>query len=83
MLNELQNKSLKILNSKYFGLGEKDGGKNDIQFHMAELYRKYMNPSNVDRLHDINNEVHEIQLTMKDNIAKSLNNIDSANVIVQ
>jgi hypothetical protein len=80
MLNELQDKSLKILNSKYFGLGEKEGSKNDIQFHMAELYRKYTNPSNVDRLIDIRNDVSEIQLTMKDNIKQTINNIDNATV---
>jgi hypothetical protein len=82
MLNELKEKSLKILNSKYFGLGERDGGKTDIQFNMSELYQKYFNPSNVDRLIGINKDVQEIQLTMKDNISKTMNNIDNANVNV-
>jgi hypothetical protein len=84
MLSELENKTLKTLNTKFFNLTDNSGIKSyvdDIQLSMVELYRKYKDPSNVDRLFEIKKDVSEIHTDMKSNVKKIMVNIEDATVI--
>ena len=82
MLNELENKSLSTLNTKFFGLksnpNESKSHSDNIQLNMVELYRKYKDPASVDRLLDVKKDVKDIQNEMKTNIRKVVSNIESA-----
>lgn len=83
MLSELENKALKILNTKFFNLTDNSNVKSysdDIQLTMVELYRRYKDPSNVDRLIEIKKDVSDIQLEMKGNVKKIIHNIEDATV---
>ncbi len=50
----------------------------NIQLNMVELYRKFQDPGNVDRIVDVQRDVNEIQRHMKDNVKNIMQNLDSA-----
>ena len=79
LIKELHDKNLKSLNSKYLNLGT-EGKANDIQFDMVEVYRKYNNLSNMDRINAISTEVDDIKIVMKSNVNKMITNIECAEV---
>jgi hypothetical protein len=89
MLGELENKTLKTLNTKMFNnYGNRNSNDNsnaksyldETQLYLVELYRKYRDPGSVDRLHAIQKDVDTIQIEMKDNVKKMMSNIDDASV---
>jgi hypothetical protein len=83
MLSELENKSLKILNTKFFKLGttETKQHSDDIQLTMVELYQRYRDPSNVDRLHEMKRDVNDIKKEMDLSVKKMVKNIENATVL--
>ncbi len=85
MLSELENKTLNTLNTKFFGLksnpAEVKTQSDNIQLSMVELYRKYKDPTSVDRLLEVQRNVNEIQKDMKENIKKVVSNIDNAKTL--
>jgi hypothetical protein len=82
MLAELESKSLNLLNTKFFNLKSNNpdikSHSDNIQLNMVELFRKYKDPGNVDRLVDVQNDVNDIQRHMKDNVKNIISNIDNA-----
>lgn len=86
MLSELQNKTLKTLNTKFFNLSQDkeslSASKSDIQYSMMDLHKKYCNPASVDRLYELRNDVKDIHVTMKQNLSHMISNIDSAQVYI-
>jgi hypothetical protein len=85
MLSELENKTLNTLNTKFFGLKSNQSNPVDIktqsdniQLSMVELYRKYKDPTSVDRLLEVKRNVNDIQKDMKENIKKVVSNLDNA-----
>jgi hypothetical protein len=87
MLTELESKSLNLLNTKFFNLrSNKEEIKthsDNIQLNMVELYRKYKDPGNVDRLIDIKRDVDDMQRHMKENVKKMVSSIDDAKHLEQ
>jgi hypothetical protein len=82
MLSELESKSLNVLNTKFFNLKSNNNDVkshcDNIQLNMVELYRKFQDPGNVDRIVDVQRDVNEIQRHMKDNVKNIMQNLDSA-----
>lgn len=84
MLADLESKSLKTLNTKLLNLGNDNTkmSKDDIQLNMAEVHRKYCNPSNVDRVYEIQSDVNVIQKEMKRNVREMMKNVENASVLI-
>ena len=82
MLSEIESKSLNVLNTKFFNLKssntETKSHSDNIQLNIVELFRKYKDPVNVDRLVDVQRDVNDIQRHMKDNVKKMVTNLDDA-----
>jgi hypothetical protein len=83
MLTELENKTLKSLNTKFINIKEEDTlkpNRDEFQLNMVELHRKYCNPSNVDKLFEIQKDVKDIEIDMKKNVKNMVSNIENASV---
>ncbi len=84
MLNELQSKSIKVLTTKFFDNSDKSMMKaeyDNIQLNMVELYRKYNNPSQVDKLWGIKNDVEDIKNDLNKNVNLMIGNLTELSVI--
>jgi hypothetical protein len=87
MLSELESKTLKTLNTKFFTTGNLNNENSNLKSYidemellMVELYRKFKDPGGVDRLYTMNRDVNEMKQTMSQNVKKVMNNIDDASV---
>lgn len=86
MLSELENKFLKILNARFNYTSQMNENSNlqpyvdDMELFMVELYRKFKDPGDVDRLHTINKDVIDIKYQMSENVKKVMHNIDNSSV---
>ena len=87
MLTDLENKTIKTLNSKVFNTSSISSENyntksyvDEMELFMVELYRKFQDPGGVDRLYTINRDVDDIKHTMSKTVKKAMNNIDDATV---
>lgn len=85
MLSELENRTLKTLNAKFFNLNQTQNSDvkmhgDDIQLIMVELYRKYKDPASSDRLISAMNDVNDIKIDMGKNMRSMFDNISNVEV---
>ena len=87
MLSDLENKTIKTLNSKVFNTTSLNNENyntksyvDEMELFMVELYKKFKDPGGVDRLYTINRDVADIKHTMSQTVKKAMNNIDDATV---
>ena len=84
LLNELQKKTLDTLNKEYLnklGFDENlnnnfKNTKDDIQLYMVELERNYRDIGQIDKIRNIQNDVNDIKIEMKNNVNQMINNIE-------
>jgi hypothetical protein len=86
MLTELQNKTLKTLNTKFYNTNPNEDNSNlrsyvdEMESFMVELYRKFKDPGGEDKIFSINRDVEDIKYQMSENVKKVMHNIDNASV---
>lgn len=83
MINELQSKSLKILSTKFFDTTDKGIIKaecDNIQLNMVELHRRFNNPSQVDKLWGVKNDVEGIKNDLNKNVNLMIGNLTELTV---
>jgi hypothetical protein len=85
MLTELENKTLKTLNTKFFNSKVEDNPslkseKDSLELMMVELYQKYKDPNKANVLYSLQTEVNGLQTQMKSNINQVIINIDNTKV---
>ncbi len=83
MLSELQSKSIKVLTTKFFDSTDKSALKSEmdnIQLNMVELYRRFNNPSQVDKLWGIKNDVDDIKSNLNKNVNLMVGNLTELSV---
>ncbi len=84
LLNELIKNSIEKLNKEYLNkIGfDENLDKNfkrtgdDIQLYMVELERNYRDIGQIDKIRNIQNDVNDIKIEMKNNVNQMINNIE-------
>ena len=81
MLNEIENRCIKILNSKYFNSKDNKLNEyvNDIILIIVEIYQKYKDPIKIDKLSEVKKDIKDISNKMRESINDVVNNIEYCN----